>query len=524
MDSAAASPARGLDRPLPALLLILAVTIAFRLAALPAVGPEMLSPDGARFLNLARSLERGLGYVTPEAWPAWLEPARLPAPETFKEPGYPVAIAAAKRLVPDPFRAAQGVSLLAGLLSPLLAAWLVFSLARDRRAALFAGLLTAASPVLIRQSVYVMAESLFAMLLLGAFACAALRPRGAGRQIAFAFAAGLALGLAYLVRAQALLAVPAMVGLAWGGRARNAALRSAAIVLAVAALAAAPWWLRNLRLFGDPFHSDVAPFAIWPFVDDFAFAHLPIHPPSPLAFALAHPAEVLAYSAGSLKRFAWHTLPHDLLSSRIWLVPFAIGGLLALAKWRAWWPAIFFSVATAAFLFPLNWVERYFAAVAPLAAAFTALGTAWLFRGADEGAGASPWPGRLAIAGFAVLLALGGIDAIGSAGRLTRPERIEAQAAGPFLRQRLAADEAAMVEVTSYWAWYSDRPVVLAVIGDDRKLREVARRYHVRAAAFTESFEREYVGRLPAARLPDWFVPWSEQPVPGVRFYDVKPE
>ncbi len=508
-----------------ALTLIAVVGAAARFAALPQAGPERLTPDGARFLNLARSLERGLGYVTPEAWPAWLAPEKLPAPESFKEPGYPYAIAAATPLAGDPFRAARAVSLAAGVLVPLATWALARALAAGATAALLAGLLAAASPVLIRQSVLVMAESPFALFVTAAFALAACRPRADARGGATALLAGLALGLAYLVRAQALVAAPVVVALIAARRAPRAALPAAALALAGAALVALPWWLRNHRLFGDPFHSDVAVFAIWPYVDQFAFSHSLDRPPDPFAYASAHAGEVLRFTLGSLRRFLWHTVPHDLLGSRIWLVPLAIGGGLALARARAWWPLLAFAAMTAALMLPLHWVPRYFAAVAPLVCVWTALGTAWLLedQAARPAFGRVP-TGAVAWLGIAALLALGIGLAWRTAGETFRPELAEARAAGPVLRARLAPDEAVMAEMTSYWAWHADRPAVHPVVAGDRALREVARRLHVKAAALTPEFEREYAARLDGGRLPEWFVPIAAPEVAGVRLYALRPD
>src|SRR5689334_74436 len=72
-----------------ALALILAVAIAVRLYALPGSTIATMDPDGAHFLNIARCFVRGQGFSNPAAWPAWMQPASLPMPETIKEPGYP---------------------------------------------------------------------------------------------------------------------------------------------------------------------------------------------------------------------------------------------------------------------------------------------------------------------------------------------------------------------------------------------------------------------------------------------------
>jgi hypothetical protein len=119
-----------LRRPAVAIALLAIAALGPRLVALRMAGWDTLTPDGARFLNLARSVDRGLGYVTPEAWPAWLDPPRLPMPERSKEPGYPYALAAVGKLNHDPFRAGQWISLVAGLLLPFATWWLVRTLNR----------------------------------------------------------------------------------------------------------------------------------------------------------------------------------------------------------------------------------------------------------------------------------------------------------------------------------------------------------------------------------------------------------
>src|SRR5580765_7501485 len=360
-----------LRRPAVMFVLIALVAIVPRLAALPASRLDRLTPDGARFLNLARSIDRGLGYVTPEAWPAWLDPPRLPMPETSKEPGYPYALAAASRLVHDPVRAGQWISLLAGLLLPFAAWWLVRSLEPDRSAADVAARFVAASPLLIVQSVYVMADSLFALLVTLAFAIAAARGRDAARELALAAGAGLTLGLAWLVRAQAMVAIPVVLGMLAVGRPRRAALQRIGVFVPALVLVLAPWMARNLRLFGTPFHSDLALTLLCPYVDLFTFYHGLDRPPAPLGFALAHLGEIARHSLQSVKAFGWHTLPQDLLGSRIWLVPFVLGTGIACGRWRAWWPLLLFAALMCGTLFPLLWLPRYFSAFAPVACALT---------------------------------------------------------------------------------------------------------------------------------------------------------
>jgi hypothetical protein len=143
----------GAPRPRVALALILAGTLVPRLAALPAMDARHMGPDSAHFLNVARCFERGQGFSNPSAWPAWMKPARLPMPETFKEPGYSWLIAQAAHGGADPFHAAQAMSLIAGLLLPFVVWLLARQLDADPLIALIAALIASGSPLLVDKSV-----------------------------------------------------------------------------------------------------------------------------------------------------------------------------------------------------------------------------------------------------------------------------------------------------------------------------------------------------------------------------------
>ena len=513
-----------LRRPAVAIALLAIAALGPRLVALRMAGWDTLTPDGARFLNLARSVDRGLGYVTPEAWPAWLDPARLPMPERSKEPGYPYALVAVGKLNHDPFRAGQWISLVAGLLLPFATWWLVRTLEPDRLVALVAALLVAGSPLLIRQSAYVMADSLFALLVTLAFALAATRAGDARRELALAAGAGLILGFAYLVRAQALVALPVALGLLATGRPWRSSWPRFAGFLVAMLLALAPWLEHNLRL-GRPLHGDFMTTLVIPYVDPFTFYHGLEPPPAPFGFLLAHMGEVARHTLGSVKTFGWHTLPHELLGSRIWLVPLGFGIGLALSRWRTWWPLLLFGVLTCGIFFVLDWLPRYFSALAPVACALTAWGGVWLVRGAAPRAVVGPVRvEHVATAGLAVLLLLSAAGAARHAGETYHPEWAAARAWGPRLEARLAPGEAVMVDITSYWAWTTDRPAVHAVLADEPRLKATLSRLRVRYAVMTPGFAREYASRLPAGRLPEWIRPIEADPVNGTEIYEVRPD
>jgi len=501
-------------RPLPVLVAIGAFALIVRVACLPAVSESNLTPDGARFLNIARCITRGEGFSTPEAWPAWMAPERLPMPETFKEPGYPFAIAALAALGVPLFAAGQWISLLAGLLLPFVVYALGRRLHADPWVALAAAALTTACPVLIAQSAYVMAESLFALLVTTAFLAAAPRLAGEGPEAgrAFApprsaqaldFAAGAILGLAFLVRAQAALAAPALLLLLAAGTTPR--VRVARVLFAgVGALAAvAPFLARNVRLFGAPLHSDVTAFGLWPYVDTFTLVHSPDRPPDATRYALAHLGDVTRVVVHGARRFAIETLPHDLLGHWVFLVPLALGAAIAGARARVWGFAWAFLVTTLAFILGLNWIARYFASLAPVLALLVALGAVSLARSWSSSESArGVRPSRVLGLVFALLLAAVAVRSVRHVAPPPDRERDAARNEAAFLDAHLTADEAVMGETTSYWAYYADRFAVYPLVADSVRFADTVRRLRVRWAALPTSRLAEFASRYPGGRLP----------------------
>lgn len=509
------------------LIVIFLVALAARIAALPGSREANMTPDGARFLNLVRSIERGDGFVTPEACPAWLNPTSLPTPETFKEPGYPYIIAAFKPFVGDSFRAGQVVSLLAGILLPLLAYAVMRAMEIDRETAAVAGLFAAASPLLIQQSVYLMSDSLFAATLMLAFWMALLIP-GRGRNVRghlTAFLSGMAFGLALLVRAQAILALPPMVWALIARRRRRDAVTGVALAALAAVLVYSPYLVRNLRSFGTPFYSDVSAVGLLPYVDNFSFTHSLEHPPSSLAWAMEHPREILAHSLGGLWRFAVYILPGYLLGQRMWLLPLAVGLVLAIRDRRRWGFALLYGALMLASLLPLSWMPRYFTSLVPFVAGLAALGLVRIASYLDR---FGPRLRRPVLVFVLIACASLLVLQMGRARRGTpntfTPELAAARAYGPWLNERLGPGEAVMAETTSYWSWYSDRPSVYLVISDEARFRNVVERLKVKWVALPMSRLGEFSERFPDRRLPGLLEPFLEDGDLDIAIFRVSPD
>lgn len=469
-----------------------------------------MSPDSAHFLNVARCFERGQGFSNPSAWPAWMKPEHLPMPETFKEPGYPWLIAKAAGAGADPFEAAQAMSLIAGVLLPFAIGLLAFQLDADPMVALLAALIAAGSPLLIDKSASVLVESLFALATTLMFLAAGWRLRDADRSrrpLVLDVLSGALFGAAYLLRAQTLLALPALLALLLPGRSARARWTGSIAASATALLVMSPLLARNLRLFGVPFYSDVPAFGVLPYVDPVMIHHSLERPPAAIPFALAHPRPVLMHVLWSLRHFLPSALPRELYGNPGWLL-----GLLALpwamvGRWRAWASPALYAGLTTAFILAVHWDTYYFTSSMSAWCVLAAAGLAWLARRVD-GHIAPGVSGRHPFA-MRSLLALAVITPLAVAAmrpaRLRAEVPVEIEAArleAPFLSSHLAPDETAMVNITSYFAWFADRPMAELVIADSSRFVASVRRLRTRWAVLPDAMRPTLAALYPEGRLP----------------------
>jgi 4-amino-4-deoxy-L-arabinose transferase-like glycosyltransferase len=192
----------------------------------------------------ANQLADGRGYIDP-----FLSRAGHPYPTALHPPGWPLVLSVASwlgiqgelghKLVGAPIGAA--VVVLCGLIGRL---------AAGERAGLAAAGIAAIYPTLIAADASLMSETLYG-LFVAAMLLLALRLLGAP-SVAGAALLGAAIGLAALVRGEALLFVPLLaLPLAWAGGSARRVPRLAA-VLAGVALVVLPWTARNWSQFDRP--------------------------------------------------------------------------------------------------------------------------------------------------------------------------------------------------------------------------------------------------------------------------------
>ncbi len=269
---------------------------------------QPLTEGSSYYVDVARNLVNGRGLVIDAIWSYATPPLTLPRPAF--ELWQPLASFIAALPMPflgTTFDAAQlGFALLGALLAPL--AWLA---ARDaacrlalpeRRAqsvTVGAGVLTALSAPLLLASAA--PDSTLPFAVAGVSACL-LMPRAVDGNRGAIVALGIVLGLAYLTRMEAV-----WLGLAFGGATwlTTASLRRAArlgvAVAAIAALVAAPWWLRDMAAFGTPLPGQLADNVFLTRNEQiFAYLDRPT-----LAGFLAQGAPTLLANVGSA---AWHNL------------------------------------------------------------------------------------------------------------------------------------------------------------------------------------------------------------------------
>ena len=269
---------------------------------------QPLSEGSSYYVAVARNLVEGHGLVINAMWSYATPPLVLPRPAfELWQPMASFVAAVPMSLMGTSFDAAQiGFAFLGALLAPL--AWLV---ARDaarqlalpeRRAqsvTLGAGVLTAISaPLLLAGAA---PDSTLPFAVAGVCACL-LVPRAVGGSRAALVGVGVALGVAYLTRMEAVWLGVAFVAAAYLATRsiRRAAVLGASAAI-VAALIAAPWWLRNLSVFGTPLPGQLADNAFLT-RNEQIFAYL--DRPTLGGFLAQGPATI----AGNIGAAFWHNL------------------------------------------------------------------------------------------------------------------------------------------------------------------------------------------------------------------------
>ena len=221
-------------RPLAAFALVAFLALAVRLAAIAATPDLPLAADPTDYHRHAVSIAAGDGYP-----PTGVTPAG--GPSAVRPPAFPYLLGGVYALTGESETAGRIVQALLGTVVVVLTMLVALELF-GRRTAMVVGALAALFPPLVIDGVTLLSEPLFvAFELLAVFAVLAFR-RTDG--IGWAALAGVATGLAFLTRANALAL---LVVLAFGVRRTGPrrSLRAPAVLVACALIVVVPWTIRN---------------------------------------------------------------------------------------------------------------------------------------------------------------------------------------------------------------------------------------------------------------------------------------
>jgi len=216
--------------PAGAFAALLLLALALRLAFVFMVPPVIQFPDGREYVEVARSLLAGHGFGL----------------QTLRPPGYPVFIAAVWSITGESLLALRVAEALLGTLTAVLvgvfgARWF------GRRAGLLAMAIATLHPVLAFLPATQYSENLIVLVCVLAYGCmlGALADARAG--LGRWMAGGALLGLAALIRPNAVILAPGiLLGATWPmARAGRRWLLPAVTVAAALALTLSPWLIRN---------------------------------------------------------------------------------------------------------------------------------------------------------------------------------------------------------------------------------------------------------------------------------------
>jgi 4-amino-4-deoxy-L-arabinose transferase-like glycosyltransferase len=490
----------------------LVAALAARIAWFGAYRRLGMDCDGAGYLELARAVARGQGFVTDAHRFLFLDPGRFPHPDAHWSPLYPLLTAGSFALFGESFTAAKLVPLAIGALVPALTWLFARAVTRDERAAVVAGALAVVHPALVTWSLRIETEILTVALVFTVLTLALTVERTRG-----ALVLGAALGLAWLAKSQSVALVPPVATALFLRVPPRRAVALFAAALAAGAVVIAPWLVRNALAFGRPFASDLGANLLSYYAEfggEPRFLSSLAPPPDALSYLGAHPASAIAHLKGSLRWLASEAAAARFLSP-LALVLAAIGlAATARARVRAWAPlALYAAILVAAFALTIP-QARYLLSLVPIALVAAGAGASWLFaRRESPGAGVRGSAGpALAVVTVLGALVVGGFET----SALVRAEGedwtpwaafcgLETEAAARWLGANRPPREPVLAAEVYHAAYVTRRPSI-QIPFDDSTLAVVSARFGARTMFVSE--------RELARRLPGWLEappPWAHE-------------
>jgi hypothetical protein len=489
-----------------ALGLLLAIAYALlRIALLPA-NPEWtvgFSHDSAYLVNVAQNLRAGKGFVLDALLWVFLLPDSLPMPYHNANPLFPILIAALNTLGVDFFRAPFLLSAVSGAGLTVALTWLLTEFFESPWTALGVAWLTALFPPIFTPSLHASTDELWVMLMV-AFAAALVRSQG----WRMAVLAGILLGLAWLTRAVAILALPGAVvwlflKMDWRG-----ALQRLAMVGLTAGVVASPWLVHTAIVWGSPWRNDnesfmaINAYSLPAYDNNVERAlHSPVAPDGFLATARRHPREVLTKALAGVWPVAREFMRAAAASSHL---SFAFLGAAALLVGLRAGPRIpsialaatgAYAVALLGTLFVLGREveDRYFIFLYALLLPFFFGGLAWECRQLVQGHRSVTGIAAVALASVYVSALLPTTDLrLAKLGR--SPGGVQARCFPVLrqMRQEISKEGPLVVGAKPYYyAAVFGAPALAIPQSDDAFLIRYMRRYHARYLLLSDT-EQEY--------------------------------
>jgi len=243
------------DRVLPVLLVGMGVYVALHVILLSAdpLNSNGFTHDSAYLWIIANNLIEGRGFVNDAHWLVFLDPDSLPIPYHNGNPLFPSLIAAVVGVTGwEIAEVAYGLNTVASTGLIFAVAWLARAFAVRWSQALALGFLAAIFSPVFSISFHFGTDA-WSLLLLVVFLGAVVRDSAVAVLLG-----GLTLGLAWLVRSDAVLVLPATGIFLWMHHGFKAATVRVIATLGLAAVVASPWLWWTWSVWGSPLRSDSA--------------------------------------------------------------------------------------------------------------------------------------------------------------------------------------------------------------------------------------------------------------------------
>jgi hypothetical protein len=484
---------------------------------------EMLH-DSAHYLELARSVQRGDGYLTQTHWAINLPRTDLPYPDTYRAPLFPIAVAGVTFLTGDLFTSAKWICVVTGAMIPVL----VFLFARRRFGlpvwlAVLGAAATLVNHHLLISGTRPLTETPFTAGVLGVLYVVT------GRSPAVVWV-GLLTGVAWLIRYQAALLIPVCL-LALTGptvRVRDWLRRSLLLVIA-ALVVTSPWLVRNYQLTGSPFYSDLKYHAVSTYDPDrsmYAYFHGLAPAQTWPSYVIDHPQHVAEHVLTGVWRLS-KDFPRE-NAGNVFLFTFAAAGWIVLlrrrretAQRRVNLLFTTYGLLTAALVVSTFVDHRHLTSLDPFVGLFAAVAVASAW---STFASTRRWLSR----GLLTLLLIGIVyEGYSSFHRLNANDyhpMADFLAAEPYLREHLSPGEAVMDPKPYFASYRLDHPAVSLPWVDDNGFRSLADRYNVRLAVVPDAIARDkaFPGSfLETGVTPDWIREVQRIDDPPLRIYEM---